>query len=77
MAAFVNDREKPLALYYFGSKNKQFLIENTSSGAVLVNDTIFHVIHTELPFGGVGNSGYGAYHGKFGFDGCSHMKPVL
>jgi aldehyde dehydrogenase (NAD+) len=76
---FINDRPKPLALYYFGSnKANQNRIENeTSSGAFSVNDAIFHLLNPHLPFGGVGNSGMGAYHGEFGFNSCSHLKPIF
>ncbi|MCO5583478.1 hypothetical protein L7F22_037389 [Adiantum nelumboides] len=76
---FVNSREKPLALYVF-TKNedlKSKVINETSSGAILVNDSVIHAGVHELPFGGVGNSGMGAYHGKYSFEAFSHMKPVL
>lgn len=76
---FINERPKPLALYYFGSDSKnRYILENqTSSGAFAVNEACFHVANSYLPFGGVGNSGYGSYHGKWGFDSCSHLKPVF
>mmetsp|Transcript_44750 Transcript_44750/g.51697 ORF Transcript_44750/g.51697 Transcript_44750/m.51697 type:complete len:527 (+) Transcript_44750:48-1628(+) len=77
---FINEREKPLALYYYGGNSnphKERLIKETSSGAVMVNDSLFHLLNSELPFGGVGNSGYGACHGKIGFDCLSHKKPVM
>ncbi len=77
--AKINGGEKPLALYIF-SKNKDFsnrIINETSSGAVMVNDVMLHAGHPGLPFGGVGNSGTGAYNGKFGFDTFSHTKPAL
>lgn len=77
--AFVNAREKPLALYVF-TKNKrdaEFIIKNTSSGGVLVNDTMMHLGVETLPFGGVGGSGIGAYHGKYSFETFSHQKSVL
>lgn len=77
--SFINKREKPLALYIF-SKNKNFserIINETSSGAVLVNDVMLHAGHPGLPFGGVGNSGMGAYNGKWGFNTFSHVKPIL
>ena len=76
---FINQRPKPLALYLF-SKNKQKqtqILEKTSSGGVCLNDTIMHVGVTDLPFGGVGNSGIGSYHGKHSFDTFSHFKSVL
>lgn len=76
---FINEREKPLALYIF-SKNKDvtnLILSNTSSGGACVNDTIMHVGMDTLPFGGVGNSGMGAYHGKASFDTFSHKKSTL
>lgn len=77
--SFVNGREKPLALYVFSNdKNIVGLFEKqTSSGGVCVNDTIMHFACDALPFGGVGSSGLGAYHGKFSFDTFSHQKPIL
>ena len=77
--AFVNERPKPLALYIF-SKDKikqQKVVNSTSSGGVCINDTIMHVGVPELPFGGVGNSGIGNYHGKASFDTFSHHKSIL
>jgi aldehyde dehydrogenase (NAD+) len=76
---FINAREKPLALYIF-SKNSavwNHVIENSSSGQVVVNDTIVQHSNPALPFGGVGESGIGAYHGKWGFEELSHKKAVL
>jgi acyl-CoA reductase-like NAD-dependent aldehyde dehydrogenase len=75
----VNERPKPLALYLF-SKNPQKqaqVLETTSSGGVCINDTIMHLGVTDLPFGGVGPSGMGRYHGKASFDTFSHFKSVL
>lgn len=62
---FVNARPKPLALYVFANdaRVQAKIVSNTSSGGVTVNATLFHVGHGGLPFGGVGNSGIGAYHG--------------
>lgn len=77
--ASINSRPKPLALYIF-SKNKdiqQQVLMNTSSGGVCINDTIMQVGVNELPFGGVGDSGIGSYHGKTSFDTFSHQKSVL
>jgi aldehyde dehydrogenase (NAD+) len=76
---FVNARPKPLALYVFGTDAKltSQIVENTSSGGVCVNDTIMHMTDPSLPFGGVGHSGMGAYHGKRGFDAFTHEKSVL
>ena len=69
----------PLAFYIF-SKNQTFidnLIENNKFGGCVVNDTLIHYINPNLPFGGIGDSGMGAYRGKFSFDTFSHLKPVL
>lgn len=75
--SFINQRPKPLALYYFGKSNCKQIQEETSSGAMVVNDAVFHLVSQTLPFGGVGSSGLGAYHGIWGFNNCSHLKPVL
>ncbi|MDH5670757.1 MAG: aldehyde dehydrogenase family protein [Myxococcales bacterium] len=77
--AYVNARPKPLALYYFGSdrENRDAIMARTSSGAVAVNQTVMHFASSELPFGGVGESGMGAYHGRHSIDTFSHKKPVL
>lgn len=74
----INERPKPLALYVFGNKRvaKQIL-GSTSSGGACVNDTLLHLANGHLPFGGVGASGMGAYHGKKGFDTFSHQRSVL
>jgi acyl-CoA reductase-like NAD-dependent aldehyde dehydrogenase len=76
---FVAERDHPLALYVFAeNKDEQDLwLDRSISGGVTVNDTVIHVAVDTLPFGGVGASGYGAYHGKAGFETFSHMKPVL
>lgn len=77
--SFVNKREKPLALYIF-SNNRQIqerIIRDTSSGAVMVNDCIIHISSKNLPFGGVGQSGMGAYHGFYSFKTFSHFKSVV
>ena len=77
--ALVNARPKPLALYLFSSnKEKQAqVLASTSSGGVCINDTIMQVGVVTLPFGGVGESGMGNYHGKASFDTFSHFKSVL
>lgn len=77
--AFVNSKPKPLALYFFShNKDKQQkILRETTSGGLCFNETIMHVGVTELPFGGVGDSGIGAYHGKATFDTFSHHKSVL
>lgn len=76
---FVNDRPRPLALYIFGHDNEDvsYVRNHTVSGGVSVNEVVLHVAQHELPFGGVGHSGTGAYHGKWGFERMSHMKPVF
>jgi aldehyde dehydrogenase (NAD+) len=76
---FVNARPKPLALYAFAEDDAAVdtVVSGTSSGGVCVNQTLMHILPATLPFGGVGDSGLGAYHGKFGFDRFSHLKPVL
>ena len=75
---FVNKREKPLALYYFGdNKTAKHLLRHTSSGGACVNDTIMHIANENSPFGGVGNSGLGCYHGKDSFTAFSHKRTVL
>lgn len=74
--SFVNSREKPLAFYYFG-KNGGEMLRNSSSGGACINDTIMHIANENVPFGGVGNSGMGAYHGKLSFDAFSHRRAVI
>lgn len=76
---FVNDRDKPLALYAFSSDDNtlEHVVANTSSGGVTLNHAVLHLTVPDLPFGGVGQSGMGAYHGKSGFDTFSHSKAVL
>ena len=77
--AYINYRPNPLALYWFGKdkKNKEQVIAETRSGGVTINDTLLHAGTESLPFGGVGASGMGMYHGKAGFDTFSHQKPIL
>lgn len=76
---FIRQRPKPLALYVFTEKKAiaEKVLSNTSSGAAVVNDTVVHVSNPDLPFGGVGDSGLGTYHGKKTFDAFSHLKSVL
>jgi len=76
---FINEREKPLALYAFSNDTTKAdrLIAATSAGGVCVNDTILHVVAPELPFGGVGESGMGKYHGRAGFEAFSNAKAVF
>ena len=73
---FVTNREKPLALYYFGTQGDKVL-RHTSSGGACVNDVIMHIVNHSVPFGGVGNSGMGAYHGKDSFLVFSHRRSVI
>lgn len=75
----INHGEKPLALYYFSEDRKKIkkIITRTISGGITINDTILHVAVSNLPFGGVGNSGMGSYHGKASFDTFTHKKPVI
>ncbi|XP_061074256.1 aldehyde dehydrogenase family 3 member A2-like [Conger conger] len=76
---FINEREKPLALYVFSSSNKLIkrFVTETSSGGMVANDCLVHYSISDLPFGGVGNSGTGCYHGKHSFDQLSHLRACL
>uniref|UniRef100_A0A8C8SFT5 Aldehyde dehydrogenase n=1 Tax=Pelusios castaneus TaxID=367368 RepID=A0A8C8SFT5_9SAUR len=76
---FINQREKPLALYLFSNDKKLIkrMISETSSGGVTVNDVIMHYTVPDLPFGGVGYSGMGAYHGRHSFETFSHRRSCL
>jgi coniferyl-aldehyde dehydrogenase len=76
--AHINDRPRPLALYFFGyDKNEQnHVLDHTHSGGVCVNDTLMHLAQEDMPFGGVGDSGMGHYHGKEGFITFSKAKAV-
>ncbi len=75
----VQSKPKPLALYYFGSNKKRadYVKNSISFGGGCINDTIMHLASTRLPFGGVGYSGMGSYHGKASFDTFSHYKSML
>ena len=75
---YINSKDRPLGLYYFGedAKEKDYVLENTTSGGVTVNDVISHIQMEDLPFGGVGPSGMGSYHGYDGFKEFSHAKAV-
>lgn len=73
----INSAPKPLALYYFGHLNQKDILFSTSSGGVCINDTIMHIANHHLPFGGVGNSGMGKYHGKESFTVFSNTKSVM
>ncbi len=76
---YINDRPKPLALYVYSrrKKNQQKIIQETSSGGVVINDNILQFGHPHLPMGGVNNSGIGKAHGREGFLAFSHPKSVL
>jgi coniferyl-aldehyde dehydrogenase len=76
--AYVNAHDRPLGLYYFGDDavEREKVLSATTSGGVTVNDVIFHIAQEELPFGGVGPSGMGSYHGHDGFREFSHRKSI-
>ena len=75
---YVNEHDRPLGLYYFGSDSDETrqVLDDTVSGGVTLNDVIMHVAQENLPFGGVGPSGMGAYHGIDGFRNFSHAKSI-
>lgn len=77
--AHVLQGPKPLAVYLFSEsrENEQRIVEEVSNGGTVINQLVYHLLVPELPFGGVGNSGTGAYHGKWGFETFSHRKSVL
>jgi aldehyde dehydrogenase (NAD+) len=77
--SFVNKRAKPLALYLFNKdqNTEDEVMHNTSAGNVCINDGMMFMVNADLPFGGVGNSGMGSYHGQAGFDTFSHLKTVM
>ncbi len=77
--SYVNSQPRPLALYYFGTgkANRDDVLSRTVSGGVSINDTLTHFAAESLPFGGVGASGMGAYHGEYGFQTFSHRKGVF
>lgn len=76
---FVNARSTPLALYLManGKRRQQHWLRRVPSGSVVVNDMMVGYLQNDLPFGGSGGSGYGAYHGREGFDAMSHLRPVM
>lgn len=76
---YINERPTPLALYYFGYDKRQqdHVLERTQSGGVCINDTVTHIAVEDAPFGGIGPSGMGAYHGPEGFKTFSHARTVL
>lgn len=75
----LQQKEKPLALYIFSTNDKHiaYIQQHLSFGGGCINDTLYHVANTHLPFGGVGGSGMGSYHGKNGFETFSHMKSIV
>lgn len=77
--AYINARPRPLAAYYFGDDETEQvqITTRTTSGALVLNDAMTHVFFDALPFGGVGASGMGHYHGEYGFRALSHAKPVV
>lgn len=76
--SYINGNEKPLALYYFGKdKTAKRVLRETSSGGACINDTLIHVANHKLPFGGVGNSGMGKYHGKESYLAFTHERGVV
>jgi len=78
VVSFVNGREKPLAFYYFGASAAAWdIIGRTTSGGACINDTIMHIANSNIPFGGVGNSGMGSYHSERSFLAFSHERAVV
>ncbi|PIK14532.1 aldehyde dehydrogenase family protein [Halobacteriovorax sp. JY17] len=76
---YVTEREKPLAMYIFSNEKKvrDSILKRVSAGGVTINDTLMHITNEHLPFGGVGESGMGAYHGRNSFDLFSHQKSIF
>jgi aldehyde dehydrogenase (NAD+) len=79
VVGYVNAHPKPLALYYFSDSKvkQQEILRKTSSGGGCINDVLMHIANDHLPFGGVGNSGIGHYHGKYSFEVFSHSRSIL
>ena len=77
--AYINSHDRPLGLYYFGedAAEREAVLAGTTAGGVTINDVIFHVAQEDLPFGGVGPSGMGSYHGVDGFREFSHRKSIF
>lgn len=77
--SFINDRPKPLAMYLFTNDKRwsKYFNEHTSSGALVINDVLLHIMHPNLPFGGANHSGLGYSTGKYGMEDFSHVKPIL
>lgn len=78
ISKIINKYPKPLSLYIFSEEKKfsEMILQKFSFGGGTVNDVLVHIANKKLPFGGVGNSGYGAYHGKYSFDTFSHKKSI-
>ncbi|XWS73537.1 hypothetical protein CRYUN_Cryun02cG0138000 [Craigia yunnanensis] len=76
---FINSRPKPLAIYAFTHNEvlRKRMVSETSSGSVVFNDAVIQFAADTIPFGGIGESGIGKYHGKFSFDTFSHYKAIL
>jgi coniferyl-aldehyde dehydrogenase len=76
--AYINANDRPLGLYYFGTDvgEQEYVLNNTTSGGVTINDVVFHVAMEDLPFGGIGPSGMGSYHGFDGFKEFSHARAI-
>lgn len=75
---YIKTQEKPLAMYYFGhNKNTQLLLKQTTSGGLGINNTLLHFANPHLPFGGVGSSGIGNYHGKYSFLAFSNKRAIV
>ena len=74
----IEPRRNPLALYYFGKdrSEQEYLLNHVQSGGVCINDITLHYVQEDLPFGGIGASGMGAYHGPEGFRGMSHARAI-
>jgi coniferyl-aldehyde dehydrogenase len=76
---YINEHERPLALYLYTNDKEleKKVTYNTLSGGMCVNDSVFHVAQHDMPFGGIGNSGMGHYHGQEGFTEFSKMRPIF
>jgi aldehyde dehydrogenase (NAD+) len=75
---YINSNEKPLAFYYFGkNRNAKEILQKTTSGGGCINDTLMHITNHRIPFGGVGNSGLGKYHGRQSFLAFSNARAIV
>lgn len=77
--SYVNERDRPLALYWFGSDRarRRRILRETAAGGVTINDCLLHLVQENQPFGGIGASGMGAYHGEWGFRTFGKQKPIF